>query len=57
MIHPLIKTVGDKSLKDCFIRDFEIAKYFSNNSNFREGVTALLINKGSSPNWSHKSLL
>jgi len=57
VIHRLIKTVGDKSLKDCFVRDFEIAKYFSNDVNFREGVTALLIKKGSSANWSHKNLL
>ena len=28
IINKLVKKVGTKSLKDCFIRDFEVAKYF-----------------------------
>lgn len=57
VIYRLIKTVENKSIKDCFVRDFEIAKYFSKSHDFREGVTSLLIQKGAVPKWTHKHLM
>lgn len=57
MIDQLIRTVGDKSVRECFIRDFNIAKFFSQDHNFREGVTCLLIEKGKTPKWTHKHLM
>ena len=39
------------------MRDFEVAKYFSQDHNFEQGVKCLLIEKGSTPKWSHKHLL
>lgn len=47
----------NKSIKECFIRDFEVAKVFSKGHNFREGVTCLLIEKGAVPKWTHKHLM
>ena len=55
--HRSIKISGNRSVKECFLQDFIMAQHFSVNQNFSEGVRCLLIDKGSTPKWTHNHLL
>ena len=45
------------TVKECFVRDYELCKNFVLNDTFYEGVRCVLVNKGDSPNWKYKNVL
>lgn len=45
------------SFRDCFLRDFKLCQHFIVDNNFAEGVRTVLVERGSTPNWSHKHIL
>lgn len=57
VIHKLIQTAKGKSLRECIQRDFKLCQHFSADPNFGVGVRSVLIEKGTKPEWSHKSIL
>jgi enoyl-CoA hydratase len=57
VIHRLIHLAKNKTLKECFIQDFNLAQKYAVDPNFAEGVRTVLVDRGSEPNWSHKHVL
>ena len=51
-----IKRSKDRNLRDAFISDYSISEHFVKGKDFSEGVRAVLVDKGSTPTWSYKSL-
>jgi len=57
VVHRLIKSAKNKTLKECFIQDFNICQHSIVDPNFAEGVRTVLVERGAVPNWSHKHIL
>jgi enoyl-CoA hydratase/carnithine racemase len=57
VIYRLIHSAKNKTLKECFIQDYNLSQRFAVDPNFAEGVRTVLIDKGAAPNWSHKHIL
>ena len=45
------------TFRECYLRDYKLCQHYINDPNFAEGVRTVLVEKGSKPNWSHKSIL
>ena len=45
------------TFRECYLRDYKLCQNYINDPNFAEGVRTVLVEKGSKPNWSHKSIL
>ena len=57
VIQKLVETAKDKSYKELFLRDYKLCQHYIVDPNFAEGVRTVLVERGSKPNWSHKSIL
>jgi enoyl-CoA hydratase len=56
VVQRLIETAKDKSYRECFLRDYNLVQHYIVDPNFAEGVRTVLVDRGSVPNWSHKSI-
>jgi hypothetical protein len=52
LVHRLITETKNMSLKECFIRDFQVIEHMVVSDDFKEGVRCVLVEKGSKANWS-----
>jgi enoyl-CoA hydratase/carnithine racemase len=57
IVHRLIHSAKNKTLKECFIQDYNICQKSIVDPNFAEGVRTVLVDRGAIPNWSHKHIL
>ena len=44
------------TLKQCFVRDFEVIEHMVVSDDFKEGVRCVLVEKGAKANWSSPNL-
>jgi enoyl-CoA hydratase len=48
----LIAQAKEMTLKQCFVRDFQVIEQMVGSPDFREGVRCVLLEKGQTPKWT-----
>ena len=43
--------------RECFLRDFKLCQHYMRDPDFAEGVRTVLVEKGATPEWTHKHIL
>ena len=54
LVHRLINSAKNKTVKECFLQDYNLTQKAIVDPNFAEGVRTVLVDRGAVPNWSHK---
>jgi hypothetical protein len=53
----LIETAKNMTFRESYLRDYKLCQHYIVDPNFAEGVRTVLVERGSKPTWSHKSIL
>lgn len=57
IVQRLINSAKSKSLKECFVQDYNVCQRSIVDPNFAEGVRTVLVDRGQTPNWTKKHIL
>lgn len=57
IIYRLIDSAKTKTIRECFIQDFNLCQKSIVDPNFAEGVRTVLVDRTATPIWSHKHIL
>lgn len=54
--HALLQKAHGKSMKECLMLEYDVARHFLQHSDFYEGIRALLVDKDNKPLWNPATL-